>query len=328
MTLGSDRDADAQGIRVKRLAGAETMRRLARFEAIPGRTAGNRAHLGLAAVSVVPYAAPGLLNVVVMFIGKDPTPAEDAATRRPQPRPRSPAPLPISRRRKMAGMSEARLLLVDDDPAHLAALADRLAADGFDVARAGSGAAALELLGESWPDLVILDLMMPEMDGQTLARRIKSRADIPILVLSAVVAADSKADLIAQFAEDYVTKPYDYNELVARIRRVLRRLQDQIPVEELALGDLILLPRQREAIVRGRHVSLSPTESRFIATLAASMPAAVNTQVLLQRVWTDSDAADPAYVWVTVRRLRRKIEVDPAHPVHLITDPSGSYRLA
>ena len=225
-------------------------------------------------------------------------------------------------------MIEARLLLVDDDPAHLDALADRLAGDGFEVARAGSGSEALERLDQAWPDLVILDLMMPEMDGQALAGRIKSRADIPILVLSAVATADNKADLIAHFAEDYVTKPYDYTELVARIRRVLRRLQDQIPVEELSLGDLILVPRKREAIVRGRHVSLSPTESRFLATLAASMPRPVTTEQLLRKVWADSDAADPAYVWVTVRRLRQKLEFDADNPQHLLTDPAGGYRLA
>lgn len=225
-------------------------------------------------------------------------------------------------------MSEARLLLVDDDLAHLDALAERLASDGFDVARAGSGAEALERLDEAWPDLVILDLMMPEMDGQTLARRIKQRADIPILVLSAVVAAEGKADLIAHFAEDYVTKPYDYAELAARIRRVLRRLHDQMPVEELALGDLVLVPRKREVIMRGRHVSLSPTESRFLATLAASMPKAVSTEELLRKVWADSDAADPAYVWVTVRRLRQKLEFDADDPHHLLTDPGGGYRLA
>jgi two-component system KDP operon response regulator KdpE len=228
----------------------------------------------------------------------------------------------------MAGMSEGRLLLVDDDSAHLDALIDRLAADGFEVTRAANGAEALKKLDESWPDMVILDLMMPEMDGQTLATKIKSRADIPILVLSAVAAADSKADLIAHFAEDYVTKPYDYAELVARIRRVLRRLQDQIPVEELALGDLILVPRNREAIIRGRHVSLSPTESRFLATLAASMPKAVSTEQLLRKVWADSDAADPAYVWVTVRRLRQKLEIDADNPKHLLTDAAGGYRLA
>jgi DNA-binding response OmpR family regulator len=225
-------------------------------------------------------------------------------------------------------MIEARLLLVDDDQTHLDALAERLAGDGFEVARAASGAEALERLDEAWPDLVILDLMMPEMDGQTLAARIKTRADIPILVLSAVAAADSKADLIAHFAEDYVTKPYDYAELIARIRRVLRRLQDQIPVEELALGDLILVPRRREAIVRGRHVSLSPTESRFLATLAASLPKSVSTDQLLHKVWADSDAADPAYVWVTVRRLRQKLELDADDPHHLLTDPAGGYRLA
>lgn len=225
-------------------------------------------------------------------------------------------------------MSEARLLLVDDDIPHLDALAERLTGEGFEVVKAGSGKEALDQLDAAWPDLVILDLLMPEMDGQSLAARIKSRADLPVLVLSAISEADSKADLIARYAEDYVSKPYDYAELLARIRRVLRRLRDQIPVEELALGDITLIPRRREATVRGRRVVLSPTESRFLATLAASMPAVVSTEQLLHRVWADSDAADPAYVWVTVRRLRQKLEVDPDHPLHLLTDPAGGYRLA
>jgi DNA-binding response OmpR family regulator len=224
-------------------------------------------------------------------------------------------------------MSEARLLLVDDDVSHLDALAARLASDGFEVDKASSGAKGLELLNEAWPDLVILDLLMPGMDGQTLAARIKSRADIPILVLSAIEAADSKADLIARYAEDYVAKPYDYTELVARIRRVLRRVQDQVPVEELDLGDVTLIPRRREAMIRGQRVSLSPTESRFLATLAASMPNAVTTEHLLRKVWADSDAADPAYVWVTVRRLRQKLEANPDQPRHLVTAAGGGYRL-
>jgi DNA-binding response OmpR family regulator len=225
-------------------------------------------------------------------------------------------------------MSEARLLLVDDDLTHLAALAERLTDDGFEVARASSGHEALDQLEAAWPDLVILDLLMPEMDGQAVAARIKNRADLPILVLSAIAEADSKADLIARFAEDYVTKPYDYAELLARIRRVLRRLADQIPLAEVDLGDLVLIPRKREALARGQTVRLSPVESRFLATLAASMPSAVGTEQLLHKVWSDADAADPAYVWVTVRRLRQKLERDPDHPVHLLTDRSGGYRLA
>jgi DNA-binding response OmpR family regulator len=231
---------------------------------------------------------------------------------------------------KLAGslMREGRLLLVDDDAALLDTLAERLAGDGFDVTRAGSGADALKMLDEAWPDLIILDLTMPEMDGQALASKIKARADIPILVLSAVATVGSKAELIAHFAEDYVTKPYDYVELLARIRRVLRRLADQIPVEEIVLGDLTLTPRKREAMVRGRKVSLSPTESRFLATLAASMPRPVTTEQLLRKVWADSDAADPAYVWVTVRRLRQKLEIDADTPHHLLTDPAGGYKLA
>lgn len=225
-------------------------------------------------------------------------------------------------------MSEGRLLLVDDDVPHLNSLAERLVGDGFEVTAVASAREALASLDRSWPDLVILDLLMPRVDGQTLAMRIKDRADLPILVLSAVAEADSKANLIARFAEDFISKPYDYAELLARVRRVLRRLRDQIPVEEIRLGDVTLIPRSREAVIRGTRVPLSPTESRFLATLAASMPGAVTTAQLLHKVWADSDAADPAYVWVTVRRLRRKMEADPDNPVHLITDPSGGYRLA
>jgi DNA-binding response OmpR family regulator len=225
-------------------------------------------------------------------------------------------------------MSEARVLLVDDDPAHLEALAERLTGDGFEVIRAASGPEALALLDRVWPDLVLLDLLMPEMGGETLAARIKHRADLPIVVLSAIDAAESKADLIDRYAEDYVSKPYDYGELVARMRRVLRRLVDQIPVDEIVLGDLTVVPRRRVAMVGGRGVPLSPTEARFLATLAASMPQAVSTAQLLQRVWADSEAADPAYVWVTVRRLRQKLETDPENPRHLLTDASGGYRLA
>ncbi len=222
-----------------------------------------------------------------------------------------------------------RLLLVDDDVQLLGFLGDRFRRDGFDVTAARSGPEALERLDSGWPDLVILDLVMPKMDGEEVAARIKKRADIPIVVLSAITGADHKVDLIQRYAEDYVTKPFDYAELLARVNRVLRRMNERIPSQELSLGpDLTLVLRKREAMVRGGLVLLSPTETRFLATLAANLGRPISTEQLLARVWSDADGADPAYVWVTVRRLRKKLEEDPDHPRYLLTERSGGYRLA
>lgn len=221
-----------------------------------------------------------------------------------------------------------RLLLIDDDVQLLLSLGDRLRRDGYEVATAKSGAEALEALDASWPDLVILDLAMPRMSGEDVAARIKKRADIPIIVLSVIDSMDVKVEMISRFAEDYLTKPFHHEELVARIQRVLGRLNERIPSQELVLGpDLTLVLRRREAVVNGKVVGLSPTETRFLATLAANVGEAVSTERLLSRVWSDADGADPAYVWVTVRRLRRKIERDPDDPRHLLTEKSGGYRL-
>ena len=130
----------------------------------------------------------------------------------------------------------ARLLLVDDDPNLLVVLAEQLRDDGYDVATARDGVEALRRLESGWPDLAIIDMMMPRLDGLSLAREIKARADLPIIVLSAIDAADSKAELLDEVAEDYVTKPYHYPELRARVNRVLRRLGDRLPGAERGAG--------------------------------------------------------------------------------------------
>jgi len=221
-----------------------------------------------------------------------------------------------------------RLLLVDSDRQLVADLGDRLRRDGYEVATARSGAAALEEFEAAWPDLVILELDIRRGNGETVAEQVKKRADIPIIVLSSNGAAEAKVNAISRFAEDYVTKPFHYEELAARIRRVLGRLNERIPSRELVLGsDLTLVIRRREAIVRGRTVSLSPTETRFLAALAANVGESVSTERLLSRVWSGSDGADPAYVWVTVRRLRRKIETNPDEPRYLVSGKGGGYRL-
>jgi len=227
-----------------------------------------------------------------------------------------------------AGGAAPRILVVDDDPNVRTLLAEQLAADGFEVAGARDGQEALRRLRSGWPDLLIVDMMMPGMDGLTLAREIKAVADMPIIVLSAIDAADSKADLLDEVAEDYISKPYHYPELRARVTRVLRRLGDKIPRQGLVLGpDLTLELHRRAAIVAGHEVQLTPTESRLLYALAANLGRTVTTETLLDRGWASTEYADPSYVWVTMRRLRRKIEADANHPVHLVTVRGVGYRL-
>jgi two-component system, OmpR family, KDP operon response regulator KdpE len=221
-----------------------------------------------------------------------------------------------------------RILLVDDDPGLLVVLAEQLRDDGYEVTTARDGQEALRRLEAGWPDLIVLDLMMPRVDGLALARRIKAEADLPIIVLSAIDTADSKARLLDEVAEDYVSKPYHYPELRARIQRVLRRLGDRIPRQSLILGpDLTLDLHHRAATVKGVEVQLTPTESRLLRTLAANLGETVATETLVARCWADTEQAEPSYVWVSMRRLRQKIEADPDRPVHLLTVRGLGYRL-
>ncbi len=227
----------------------------------------------------------------------------------------------------MGGLQH-RILLVDDDPNLLRLVAEQLRDDGFDVTTARDGAEALRILERTWPDLLIVDLMMPRIDGLTLARRVKERADLPVIVLSAIDSGDSKASALEAVAEDYVTKPFHYPELRARIHRVLRRVGDNVPAGALPLGpSLVLELQRRRAIVDGRVVSLTPTELRLLYALAATIGRVVSTETLLTRGWSEAEVPDPSYVWVTMRRLRQKLEKDPDHPIHLETIRGAGYRL-
>jgi len=219
------------------------------------------------------------------------------------------------------------VLLVDDDLTLLAVLGRRVARAGFDVRTASSGSAALKQLEESWPALLVVDLMMPGMDGFELSRRVKQIADLPIIVLSAVDASEAKVSALELYAEDYVTKPFDPDELVARIQRVLRRAAVGSPRISLDHGDIeVDLATRRLTTPSGSH-QLTPTEARLLQVLAASVDRVVPTHELLDRVWTDADGADPSYLWVTVRRLRRKLEEDPDQPRYLLTERGFGYRL-
>ncbi|MFI5258275.1 MAG: response regulator transcription factor [Candidatus Limnocylindrales bacterium] len=221
-----------------------------------------------------------------------------------------------------------RILLVDDDPSLLVVLAEQLRDDGYEVATARDGQEALRRLEAGWPDLILLDLMMPRIDGLAFARQIKAEADLPIIVLSAIDTADNKARLLDEVAEDYVVKPFHYPELRARIQRVLRRLGDRIPRQSVVLGpDLTLDLHRRAATVGGKEVRLTPTESRLLQALVAHLGEIVATETLLSRGWAETEEAEPSYVWVSMRRLRQKIEVHPDRPSYLLTVRGAGYRL-
>jgi len=219
------------------------------------------------------------------------------------------------------------ILLVDDDPTLLSVLGRRVGRAGFDARTAASGWAALKQLEQSWPALLVVDLMMPGMDGFELCRRVKQIADLPIIVLSAVDDPGSKVSALELYAEDYVTKPFDPDELVARIQRILRRAAIGSPQISLDQGDVSVdLATRQLTTLSGTHL-LTPTEARLLQVLAASVDRVVPTHELLDRVWTDADGADPSYLWVTVRRLRRKLEADPDQPRYLLTERGIGYRL-
>lgn len=221
-----------------------------------------------------------------------------------------------------------RILLVDDDPSALAQLAEQLGDDGFQVTTAHDGVEALRRLESGWPDLLVAGLLLPQMDGLTLARLVKERADLPIIILSTVDSGDRKTEALEGPAEDFVTKPFHYPELRARINRVLRRIGDRPPSGTLRLGpDLALELHRRRATAAGQPVALTPFESRLLYVLAGSLGTVVPTDVLLARCWAETEIPDASYVWATMRRLRHKLERDPDHPVHLETVRSVGYRL-
>ena len=219
------------------------------------------------------------------------------------------------------------ILLVDDDRVLLSALARRLAREGFDVRTASSAGAALAALERAWPQLMVVDLMMPLVDGFELCRRVKRISDLPIIVLSAVDAGESKVRALEEYAEDYVTKPFDVDELVARIARVLRRTGSGASRVILGGGAVEVDLVHRRISRDGDVQPLTPTEARFLQVLLASPERTVPTETLLDRVWSAADGADPSYVWVTVRRLRRKLEDDPDRPAYLLTERGIGYRI-
>ncbi|WP_406181203.1 response regulator [Streptomyces canus] len=222
-----------------------------------------------------------------------------------------------------------RVLVVEDDPQLVRALVINLQARRYGVEAAPDGATALRLAAARQPDVVLLDLGLPDMDGVDVIKGLRGWTRVPILVLSARQASDEKVAALDAGADDYVTKPFSMDELLARLRAAVRRTEE-VPLApgttlvETADFTIDLLAKKA---VRGDHdVRLTPTEWHLLEILVTSPGRLITQKHLLREVWGDSQSNKTNYLRVYMAQLRRKLEADPSRPRYLITEPGMGYR--
>jgi two-component system, OmpR family, KDP operon response regulator KdpE len=225
-------------------------------------------------------------------------------------------------------MTEGRVLVVDDDPQILRAVGTSLQARGYDVSTAGNGESALSLLsGDSGVDLVVLDLGLPGIDGQELIQRIRGRSNIPIIVLSVRQTQEEKVTALDSGADDYVTKPFGIPELLARMRAVRRRKEEEErPAAVLRFGDLEVDTARQLVRVNDDIVHVTPTEYRLLEALVLNPGKLLTHRWLLQKVWGPAYSTEAHYLRVFIRQLRSKLRDDPARPRFIVTEPGLGYR--
>ena len=219
-----------------------------------------------------------------------------------------------------------KLLLVDDDRNLLDALAYNLRNAGYQVITALDGAAALEQARSESPDLVILDLMLPEVDGLVVCRSLRQESDMPILLLTARSGELDKIIGLETGADDYLTKPFSLGELQARIRALLRRSAPRPGDEEVKSSDLILNLISRRAFMGEQELVLSPKEFSLLAELMRHRGVVLSRDLLLTRVWGSDFVGDARTVDVHIHWLREKLEADPSNPLRIVTVRSIGYR--
>jgi two-component system KDP operon response regulator KdpE len=221
-----------------------------------------------------------------------------------------------------------RLLVVDDEPQIRRFLRTSLAAHGYDVIEADSAAAALRVVTTAKPDVLILDLGLPDQDGAEVIRRIREWSAMPIVVLSARGSEEAKVAALDLGADDYVTKPFGMNELLARLRAALRhRLQEQGAEPVFTAGGVTVDLARRVVTRDGEPVNLSPREYDLLRQLVIHAGKVLTHQHLLREVWGPAHLQDTPYLRVYVGQLRQKLEADPARPQLIATEPGVGYRL-
>jgi two-component system KDP operon response regulator KdpE len=231
----------------------------------------------------------------------------------------------------MTELRDKLILLVDDEPRLTTMMRMNLETDGLRVHVAASGREALDALREEMPDLILLDVMMPNMDGFETLRRIRLASQVPVIMLTAMNEENDRIKGLELGADDYVNKPFNYREVLSRIRAVLRRHYLPAPATMglITVDDRLTIDFQkREVLINGERVNLRPTEYRLLYHLVQRAGYVVNHNDLLARVWGPEYHDETHYLRLYVTYLRQKIERDPANPVYILTERGVGYRFA
>lgn len=219
-----------------------------------------------------------------------------------------------------------RILVVDDEPQMRRALRAALSSQGYAVELASTGEEALAAVAQATPDLVILDLGLPDMDGGEVCARLRAWSRVPVIVLSVREAEGEKVRALDRGADDYLVKPCGIAELLARIRAALRRARDEVVLPVVRHGELTIDLARRRVQLGGRDVHLTPKEYELLAYLAAHRGKVLTHGMILSRVWGPEYVEAVQYLRVFVSQLRRKIEPDPHRPRYLLTEVGVGYR--
>jgi two-component system KDP operon response regulator KdpE len=221
-----------------------------------------------------------------------------------------------------------RILLVDDEAAIQRALGPLLRARGYEVDIAGTGAEALDFLASRAPALVVLDLGLPDLEGTEVCRRIRTTSPMPIIVLSARGSEADKVNALDLGADDYVTKPFGPEELLARIRVALRRTgaADAQDTGLFRAGTLTIDYDRRRAVRDGAEIRLTPKEFDLLSLLARNHDRVLTHRTILKAIWGPNAVEQPEHLWTLVAQLRKKIEPNPATPKYLVSEPWVGYR--
>jgi two-component system KDP operon response regulator KdpE len=221
-----------------------------------------------------------------------------------------------------------RILVVDDEPQITRVLRTTLSAQGYDLRVANDGETALEIMKDWTPDMMITDLSMPQMDGLELTRHVREHSTMPIIVLSVRGEERTKVRALDAGADDYVTKPFGMNELLARVRANLRRVPETEPeaAEVIEEGDFLIDVGAHTLRIRGKEVRLTPKEFDLLVFLARHRGKVVTHRALLGAVWGANATEQPEYLRVFVGQLRKKLEPDASSPRYIVTEPWVGYR--